>query len=231
MDEILSSWTTSLNSSVSSFSKLSGEILVWDGLLRRSGSEISLLLQGLARAEENQAKVGQLLDYIEGQQTDLESLLDGYERQVDELRQVAMGVDGSGGNALNGGGGFGSGGPAAKKGLQGGELERERMYTLAESLDSQLSSLSSNLSSMIVEINSSLSHNNPHHTARSTGTSTELASLPGGGGAAGISADEGDPIQQILVILNAHLKSLRWIDGAVKALRTRIQALRRGQIE
>lgn len=121
MDEILSSWTTSLNTSVSSFSKLSGEILVWDGLLRRSGAEISLLLQGLARAEENQSKVGQLLDYIEGQQTDLESLLDGYERQVDELREVAL----SGTDAASVGvGGFGGG---VKKGLRGGELERERM--------------------------------------------------------------------------------------------------------
>lgn len=96
---------------------------MWDGLLRRSGAEISTLLQGLARAEENQAKVGQLLDYIEGQQTDLESLLDGYERQVDELREVAIGSAGGAddGSTL----GFGASG--VKKGLKGGELERERM--------------------------------------------------------------------------------------------------------
>lgn len=119
MDEILSSWTSSLNTSVSTFAKLSGEILVWDNLLRQSGSEISLLLAGLARAEENQTRVGQLLDYIENQQNDLESLLEGYERQVDELREVAIGSgDGAGAAGYLG---------AQKKGLKGGDLERERM--------------------------------------------------------------------------------------------------------
>jgi hypothetical protein len=73
-------------------------------------------LGGLTRAEENQAKVGQLLDYIEGQQNDLEGLLEGYERQVDELREAAIGGGGSVSDYLG-----------VKKGLKGGELERERM--------------------------------------------------------------------------------------------------------
>lgn len=38
-------------------------------------------------------------------------------------------------------------------------------------------------------------------------------------------------MQQILVILNAHLNSLRWIDSAVKSLRGRIAGLRRGKLE
>lgn len=81
---------------------------------------------------------------------------------------------------------------------------------------------------MIIEINSSLSQQQQQQHHKSKTNSTELASLPGSGSTA--MGDE-DPIQQILVILNAHLKSLRWIDAAVKGLRGRIQALRRGQVE
>lgn len=76
------------------------------------------MLASLARAEENQSKVSQLLDYIERQQDDLEGLLEGYERQVDELREAALGGGESGMGGYLGG---------ARKGLKGGEVERERM--------------------------------------------------------------------------------------------------------
>lgn len=105
-------------------------------------------------------------------------------------------------------------------------------YSLAESLDSQLTSLSANLSSMIIDINTSLSSSSSTTTTAVSkprpGTSTDLASIPGVG--AGAGGDE-DAVQQILTILNAHLNSLRWIDGAVKALRGRIAGLRRGRVE
>lgn len=227
MDEIVSSWTSSLSSSVASFSKLSGEILVWDDLLRRSGSEISQLLAGLAKVEESQIKVGQLLDYIEGQQADLEGLLNGYEKQVEELCDLSIGASAT--QAI-GFGGAGGGTSSGKKSLRGGDLERERMYTLAESLDAQLGDLGSNLATMINDINSSLGSKPQQQRliSKTNSSGARLPALPGGGSA---HSGDDDAVQQILAILNAHLNSLRWIDSAVKSLRARIQGLRRGVVE
>lgn len=205
---------------------MSGEILVWDDLLRRSGSEISALLHGLNSVEEAQSRVEQLLDYIEGQQNDLEGLLDGYEREVDELRELAIGVVGQGKDAGSLSASYGVSG--RKAGLKGGEVERERMYTLAETLEAQLSDLGANLSSMINEINGSLGeHQSQRGKRQPTNRDTNGASALG----VNASSEEEDPVQQILAILNAHLNSLRWIDSATKALRVRIQGLRRGVIE
>lgn len=225
MDEIVSTWTASLSTSIASFSKLSGEILVWDDLLRRSGSEISALMHGLNSVEEAQSKVEQLLDYIEGQQNDLEGLLDGYEREVDELRELAIDVAGQGKDVGSLSASYGVSG--RKAGLKGGEVERERMYTLAETLDAQLSDLGANLSSMINEINDSLGEHQSQRGKRQPNKEANGASALG----VNASSEEEDPVQQILAILNAHLNSLRWIDSATKALRVRIQGLRRGVIE
>jgi nuclear pore complex protein Nup62 len=80
-------------------------------------------------------------------------------------------------------------------------------YGLASNLNSQLDDLALSLTSMIDLVNG-LSANN-------SATDASMAQPFGGNG--------NDPIGQIEAILNAHLGSLQWIDGAVKELEEKIR--------
>lgn len=199
---------------------------MWDDLLRRSGAEIATLAQGLAKVEEGQSKVGQVLDWVEGQQSDLEGLLGGYEQQLEGLRESALAAN----EASSGARGFGASvNRGGTPGLRGGELERERMYAQAERLDANLGDLAASLTAIINDVNSSLGSGHTTTSKDTAAAGSGIPSLPGSNGAA--ANGEEDAVEQIVAILNAHLNSLRWIDGAVKALRGRIGALRRGVIE
>lgn len=106
-------------------------------------------------------------------------------------------------------------------------------YTLAETLNSQLDDLSQNLSSMITEVNT-LSGNSTSTVSRQVSTTdaspSSLDALKTGGRSHAPSAQEADPISQIVAILNAHLSSLRWIDQSATDLREKVDGLRRGRI-
>src|SRR6266404_1825154 len=71
-------------------------------------------------------------------------------------------------------------------------------YTLAANLNLQLDELSKSLSQMIESVNALTLPNSPH-------------AISSDSCAGGKKADE-DPLQQIGAVLNAHLKSLQWID-------------------
>ncbi|KAG9126489.1 FG-nucleoporin nsp1 [Ceratobasidium sp. 392] len=76
--------------------------------------------------------------------------------------------------------------------------QREKNYALAASLADQLDSLARGLSTMIDSVND-----------LSTGTSS--------------AQSKDDPVAQISAILNAHLESLQWIDGAVRDAEERVK--------
>ena len=95
------------------------------------------------------------------------------------------------------------------------DVERERAYQLAETLNSHLDDVAKNLGAMITELNSA---NSPQsHQAESREVE-------------GIMQERDGSIAQIVAILNAHLASLKWIDHSSNALRGRLEALRRGQL-
>lgn len=71
-------------------------------------------------------------------------------------------------------------------------------YALAASLADQLDSLARGLSTMIDSVN-------------------DLSSGPSA------QAAKDDPVAQISAILNAHLESLQWIDGAVREAEERVK--------
>ena len=71
-------------------------------------------------------------------------------------------------------------------------------YALAASLADQLDSLARGLSTMIDSVN-------------------DLSSGPSA------QATKDDPVAQISAILNAHLESLQWIDGAVREAEERVK--------
>lgn len=104
-------------------------------------------------------------------------------------------------------------------------------YSLAESLHSQLDSLSRSLTSMIDEVNALSSSSS---TAGPSGSTTTGA----GGDAssttpisASSSKEADDPIAQIGQILNAHLTSLQWIDGASVGMKEKVVELERRLVD
>ncbi|GAC94912.1 nucleoporin [Pseudozyma hubeiensis SY62] len=103
--------------------------------------------------------------------------------------------------------------------LTSADVERERAYGLAETLNGQLDDVSKNLAAMIGELNSSGAN-----AARSGGAE-------GKDGVDAWAAEGRDgSIAQIVAILNAHLGSLKWIDQSAGALRGKLEGLRRGQV-
>ena len=86
-------------------------------------------------------------------------------------------------------------------------------YTLAANLNLQLDELSKSLSQMIESVNALTLPNSPH--AASSDPST-----------GGKKADD-DPLQQIGAVLNAHLKSLQWIDETVRDVEGKVKEAER----
>lgn len=204
MDEILNRWSTSLDSSIKEFSRQAAEVSAWDRVLLKGGDEISSLLTALSAAEEKQAGIDRTLDYLESSQSDLTALVGDYEAQIESLLPAVTG------------GAAGAGG----MNLTSADVERERAYGLAETLNGQLDDVSKNLAAMIGELNSSGANGG----ARSGGNE-------GKDGADAWAAEGRDgSIAQIVAILNAHLGSLKWIDQSAGALRGKLEGLRRGQV-
>jgi nuclear pore complex protein Nup62 len=148
-------------------------------------------------------------------------MLDGYEAQANEM------FDQSGGHAgVRGGLDFG---PA--------DGEREKSYALAETLHSSLDQLSRSLTSMIDEVNTLSSH--PSTSSQPVSSSSLSAATildptnPDSSASSTNKEDESeaDPITQISQILNAHLTSLQWIDGATGGMKEKVVELERKMVE
>lgn len=90
---------------------------------------------------------------------------------------------------------------------------RTNSYTLAANLNLQLDELSKSLSQMIESVNALTLPNSPHATSSDSS-------------AGGKKADE-DPLQQIGAVLNAHLKSLQWIDETVRDVEGKVKEAER----
>ena len=207
IEEIVKTWQTDLDASVKEFSRQAGEVAAWDRVLLKGGDEISRLIANISQAEERQKSIDQTLDYVEQQQNELNALLDQYESQREELLTNA----------------------GARSGVDVGvtDVEREKTYTLAESLNAQLDDMSRNLVSMIDEVNQ-LSAPTGGRTSSHTAEANPEALHSLRVGARDSGAGNDDPIMQISAILNAHLGSLKWIDENTASLRDRLESLRRG---
>jgi nuclear pore complex protein Nup62 len=195
---------------VKEFGRQAGEVREWDRVLVENGNQISRLYSQIISAEEANKAVEDSLSYIESQQGELGNLLDGYEAQANEM------FDGAGGRGV---------------GLDFGPAdgEREKAYSLAETLHSQLDTLSRSLTSMIDEVNS-LSANSTAVPPLSTSILDPSADSSGAAPTAGAAAEE-DPVSQIAQILNAHLTSLQWIDGAAGGMKDKVVELERKMVE
>jgi len=195
IEEIVNKWSTDLETNVKDFTRLAGEIAVWDRALIDNGNtvsypnaiemslpiarlQISALFQHVMLAEREQSDLEQSLKHAEEQQTELASTLDVYEKYANELFDSQSG----GLRALDVG-------PA--------DAERDKQYSLAADLNSHLDDLSRSLTQMIDSVN--------------------YISEPGN------EATKKDaPLDQIASILSSHLESLQWIDGAVREVDSKV---------
>jgi nuclear pore complex protein Nup62 len=120
------------------------------------------------------------LTYIEDSQSELSLLLDHYEEVVRDCFEQLGG----------------------REAMQPADQERETMYSLAESVNSELDECVKGLGGMIEEINSS-------------------ATTRAGGGSGG------DLLGEVVKVLNEQLVSLGWIDEVSSKVEERIGKLER----
>ena len=214
MEDIVKMWQDELDASIKEFSQQAGEVAAYDRVLLKGGDEISKLVTQITQAEERQSGIDQTLDYVEQQQAELNALLDTYEQQRKDLLQ-ASGAQ-----------------THARMDMGVADVEREKAYQLAESLNTQLDDMSRNLVLMIDEVNQMSAPTSARQGSSRDTTDANPESLgPLRVGSTDILAGHEDPIMQISAILNAHFSSLKWIDEHTSSLRDRLEALRRGQTE
>lgn len=137
MDEIITRWASDLLKYQKEFQDQATKVAAWDRLLVENGEKIQKLYGSTYEAERATTEVERQLATVEGQQAELESWLDRYEADVDEMftRQVGQGET-----------------------LQGPDQERERTYKLAEKLTDRLDEMGKNITSMIDAINEASSN-------------------------------------------------------------------------
>ncbi|KAJ5921384.1 hypothetical protein N7466_009710 [Penicillium verhagenii] len=132
MDEIITRWATDLTKYQKEFREQAEKVAEWDRMLVENGTKVQKLYGSTVDAERATQEVERQLASVEGQQDELSSWLDRYEREVDEL----VSKQGS-----------------PNENISGPDQERERTYKLAEKLSERLDEMGKDLTSMIEEVN------------------------------------------------------------------------------
>jgi nuclear pore complex protein Nup62 len=133
MDEIITRWANDLTEYQKEFREQAEKVAEWDRMLVENGTKVQKLYGSTVDAERATQEVERQLASVEGQQDELSSWLDRYEREVDEMMSKQVGPGES---------------------LQGPDQERERTYKLAEKLSERLDEMGKDLSTMVEEVNS-----------------------------------------------------------------------------
>lgn len=132
MDEIITRWATDLQKYQKEFKDQATKVAAWDRLLVENGEKIQKLYLQTHEAEKASNEIDRQLQSVESHQAELESFLDRYEKEVDDMYSKQIG-----GNEQ----------------LAGPDQERERTYKLAENLTDRLDEMGKDLGKMITEIN------------------------------------------------------------------------------
>lgn len=107
MDEIITRWATDLTKYQKDFREQAEKVAEWDRMLVENGTKVQKLYGSTVDAERATQEVERQLASVEGQQEELGSWLDRYEREVDEMMSKQIGPGET---------------------LQGPDQERERTY-------------------------------------------------------------------------------------------------------
>ncbi|KAL8766505.1 MAG: hypothetical protein Q9209_006721 [Squamulea sp. 1 TL-2023] len=141
MDEIITRWASDLARYQKEFQKQAEKVASWDRMLVDNSEKIQKLYGSTLEAERATAEVERQITAVENDQNELESWLDRYEKEVDQM--ISNQSDS----------------------FHGPDLERERTYQLAEKLSSRLDEMGKDLSSMVEEINDASSSLNKNSKA------------------------------------------------------------------
>lgn len=132
MDEIITRWATDLSKYQKEFKSQADQVAAWDRLLVENGEKIQKLYLDTFEAEKASREVERHLVTVESQQDELESWLDKYEGEVDQLFTKDLGHG---------------------EQLAGPDQEREKTYKTAEKVTERLDEMGRDLTKMIKEIN------------------------------------------------------------------------------
>jgi nuclear pore complex protein Nup62 len=133
MDEIITRWAADLSKYQKEFQSQAEQVARWDQAIVQNANKINQLYSKTFQADRDATEVERQLRIMEENQDELESYLDKYEREVEEMMKAK--------------------GLAGQEGARGPDQERERTYKLAEKLQDRLNDLNKDLTEMIEEIN------------------------------------------------------------------------------
>lgn len=172
LEQSINKWTVDLEEQEKIFLQQAAEVNNWDKILIQNGEKITSLHNDMEKVKADQKRLSHELDYVVAQQRELEDMLVQLEESV-KTSDGAMYT-------------------------QHTDLERDRTYQMAETIDSQLKR-------MVQDLKEIIEHMNTSNTPR----------------------DSTDPMTQIAKILNAHMNSLQWIDQSTSALQAKVEDVSR----
>lgn len=91
MDEIITRWATDLTKYQKDFREQAEKVAEWDRMLVENGSKVQKLYGSTVDADRATQEVERQLASVEGQQEELTSWLDRYEREVEEMMSKQVG--------------------------------------------------------------------------------------------------------------------------------------------
>jgi len=112
--------------------KQAEEVKKWDAVLITNGDKLVNLLSETTEAEKTQARMDTVLQQLENEQEELGTALDYYESQIKDFFEAQFG---------------------SADGMQPADQEREKTYSLAETLNETLINMEGDLGEMIKAIN------------------------------------------------------------------------------
>lgn len=153
LEEIIVAWNEELENLVSTFERQAVEVAQWDKKIIHNGEQIIALSDRVNKLEAFQKEVDQSLAYVVAQQSELEGLLDGIEREMPGFVQAAT---------------------AGAVRTTAVDAERDRIYESAEEVQRQVIEAANSLSQMIFEINAAAGAGEP---VLGTGEDTSVTAL------------------------------------------------------
>ncbi|CAH8551941.1 unnamed protein product [Schistosoma intercalatum] len=186
LEELVNKWTLELEEQERYFFDEADRINQWDQTLICNAENITAMYKKVEMCQCEQSRLEQELDFIEGQQRELESLLEPLERAVNELPPGQLHSD----------------------------YEREAIFQLATNVDLELGQLLTDLREIADQTNTTTMNvttgfNSSDSSTTSTNTTKENTMINGNNKLT--SSNNGDIMNQITRILNCHMHSLNWI--------------------
>ncbi|CAH8546329.1 unnamed protein product [Heterobilharzia americana] len=212
LEELVNKWTLELEEQERYFLDEADRINQWDQTLIANAENITAMYEKVETCQCEQSRLEQELDFIEGQQRELESLLEPLERAVNELPPGQLHSD----------------------------YEREAIFQLATNVDLELGQLLTDLREMADQTNTTAAAATGTVTAvtglnSSVTNGASINSSDDGKQDNSImnsnpkkvssSNSSGDIMNQVTRILNCHMHSLNWIHHNTQEIMDRLKVL------